>query len=53
LSIGKARREMLFRDDRISLNGGTLDFKEILGLSRVEARRPIRKIREEKRGAQA
>jgi len=53
LSIGKARRETLFRGDRISLNGRTLDFKEILGLSRVEARRLIRKIREEKRGAQA
>lgn len=53
LSIGKARREMLFRGDRISLNGRTLDFKEILGLSRLEARRLIRKAREEKRGAQA
>jgi hypothetical protein len=53
LSIGKARRELLFRGDRISLNGRTLDLKEILGLSRVEARRLIRKAREEKGGAQA
>jgi hypothetical protein len=53
LSIGKARREMLFRGDRISLNGKTFDLKEILGLSRVEARRLIRKAREEKRGAKA
>jgi hypothetical protein len=52
LSIGKARREMLFRDDRISLNGRTLDMKAIVGLSRVEARRLIRKVREEKGGAQ-
>jgi len=53
LSIGKVRREALFRSDRISLDGKTLDFKEIAGLSRVEARRLIRKAREEKRGAQA
>ena len=53
LGIGKTRREMLFRGDRIYLDGRTLDFKEIIALSRVEARRLIRKAREEKRGAQA
>jgi hypothetical protein len=53
LSIGKARTEMLFRGDRISLDGKTLDLKEIVGLSRVEARRLIRKAREEKGGAKA
>lgn len=53
LSIGKARREMLFRGDRISLDGRTLALKELVGLGRIEMRRLIRKAREEKRGAQA
>jgi hypothetical protein len=53
LSIGKAGREMLFRSDRISLDGRTLDLKELVGLSRVEARRLIRKSRGEKGGAEA
>ena len=53
LSIGKARREALFRRDRISLDGTMLDLKEISRLSRVETRRLIRKAREEKGGAKA
>src|SRR5215510_5516493 len=53
LSVGKARREALFRSDRISLDGRVLDLKEISRLSRVETRRLIRKAREEKGGAQA
>jgi hypothetical protein len=53
LSIGKAGREALFRTERISIDGRTLDLKEILRLNRVEARRLIRKAREEKGGAQA
>jgi hypothetical protein len=53
LSIGKARREALFRSDRICLDGRMLDLKEILRLSRVETRRLIRKAREEKVGAKA
>ncbi len=53
LRVGKARRETLLRGDRISLDGRTLGLKEIAGLDRVEARRLIRKAREEKRGAQA
>jgi hypothetical protein len=53
LSIGKARREALFRSDRISLDGRMLALKEILRLSRVETRRLIRKAREEKGGAKA
>jgi hypothetical protein len=53
LSVGKARREALFRTERISLDGRTLDLKEILRLSRVEARRLIRKAREENGGAKA
>ena len=53
LSIGKARRQALFRSERISLDGRMLDLKEILRLSRVETRRLIRKAREEKGGAKA
>lgn len=53
LSIGKGRREALFRSDPISLDGRMLDLKEISRLSRVETRRLIRKAREEKRGAKA
>jgi hypothetical protein len=53
LSIGKAKREALFRSDRICLDGRMLDLKEILRLSRVETRRLIRKAREEKGGAKA
>jgi hypothetical protein len=53
LSFGKARREALFRTEQISLDGRMLDLKEILRLSRVEARRLIRKAREEKGGAKA
>jgi hypothetical protein len=53
LSVGKARREALFRDQQISLDGRVLDLKEILRLSRVETRRLIRKAREGKGGAKA
>jgi hypothetical protein len=53
LSIGKAGREALFRSDRISLDGRTLDLKEILCLSRVETRRLIRKVREKTSGIKA
>jgi hypothetical protein len=53
LSVGRARRETLFRGDRISLDGRSLDLKEIVGLGRIEMRSLIRKAREEKRGAQA
>jgi len=53
LSIGKVRREVLFRGQRISLDGREIEFKELLGLSRVETRRLIRKVREEKGGAEA
>jgi hypothetical protein len=53
LNVGKARREALFRSDRISLDGRMLDLKDILRLSRIETRTLIRKAREEKSGAQA
>jgi hypothetical protein len=53
LSVGKARREALFRGQRISVDGREFDFKELIGLSRIETRRLIRKAREEKGGAQA
>ena len=53
LSVGKARREALFRSDRIPLDGRMLDLQELVRLSRVETRRLIRKAREEKGGAKA
>jgi hypothetical protein len=53
LSIGKARREVLFRGQWISVDGREFDLKELLRLSRVETRRLIQKAREEKRGAKA
>ena len=53
LSIGKAKRQALFRSDRISLDGRMLDLKELGRLSRDETRRLIRKTREEQGGAQA
>jgi hypothetical protein len=53
LSIGKTRRETLFRGDRICFDGKEFDLKELLRLSRIETRRLIRKAREEKRGAKA
>ena len=53
LRIGKARSQALFRTEQISLDGIMLDLKEILLLSRVETRRLIRKLREEKGGAKA
>jgi hypothetical protein len=53
LSLGKARREALFRGDWISLDGRSLDLNNIAGLSRTELRSLIRKAREEQRGAKA
>jgi hypothetical protein len=53
LSIGKAKREALFRGQRISVDGKEFDFKELIGVTRIEMRRLIRKAREEKGGAQA
>ncbi len=52
LSVGKIRREALFGGERISIDGRELDFKELMSLSRAEARRLIRKAREKKDGAQ-
>jgi hypothetical protein len=53
LTIGKAKREALFRGQRISVDGREFDLKDLRGLSRIETRRLIRKAREEKGGAQA
>jgi hypothetical protein len=53
LSIGKARREALFRGDRICLDGTMLDLRELVRFSRVETRRFIRKTKEGKGGAKA
>jgi hypothetical protein len=53
LTIGKVKREALFRGQRISIDGREFDLKELKGLRRIETRRLIRKAREEKGGAQA
>lgn len=53
LTIGKAKREALFRDQRISVDGREFDLKDLRGLNRTEARRVVRKAREDKGGAQA
>jgi hypothetical protein len=53
LTIGKAKREALFRGQRISVDGREFDLKDLRGLNRPETRRLIRKTREEKGGAQA
>jgi hypothetical protein len=53
LRIGKARREALFRGQRISVDGKEFDFKDLMGLSRNETRRLIRKAKEEKSAAKA
>ena len=53
LTIGKAKREALFRGQRISVDGREFDLKDLRGLNRTETRRLIRKAREEKGGAQA
>lgn len=53
LTIGKAKREALFRGQRISVDGREFDFKEFKGLNRTETRRLVRKAREDKGGAQA
>jgi hypothetical protein len=53
LRMGKARREALFRGQRISVDGRKIDLKELTGLRRIETRRLIQKAREDKGGAQA
>ena len=53
LTIGKAKREALFRGQRISVDGREFDLKGLRGLNRTETRRLVRKAREEKGGAQA
>ena len=53
LSIGQKRREMLFRAERTLLDGKEFDLKQLTTLDRAETRQLIRKVREEKRGAQA
>jgi hypothetical protein len=53
LSVGKIKRETLFRGQKISVDGRMLELNELARLSRVETRRLIRKAREEKGGAKA
>ena len=53
LTIGKAKREALFRGHRVSVDGREFDLKDLRGLNRIETRRLVRKAREDKGGAQA
>jgi hypothetical protein len=53
LTIGKVKREALFRGQRVSVTGREFDLKDLRGLNRTETRRLIRKAKEEKGGAQA
>jgi hypothetical protein len=53
LTIGKAKREALFRGQRISVDGREFDLKDLRALNRTETRRLVRKAREDKGGAQA
>src|SRR5207244_12908406 len=53
VTIGKGKRQALFRGQRISVDGREFDLKDLRGLNRTETRRLVRKAREEKGGAQA
>lgn len=53
LTIGKAKREALFRGKRVSVAGREFDLKELADLSRIETRNLIRNAREEKGGDKA
>ena len=53
LSIGQKKRAALFRGERLAIDGNEFDIKRLAALNRHETRRLIRKLREEKRGAQA
>ncbi len=53
LNMDQKKRQALFRGESISIDGKHFDFKQLITLNREEARRLIRKIREEKRGTQA
>jgi hypothetical protein len=53
LNIDQKKRQALFRSESISIDGKSVDFKQLITLNREEARRLIRKIGEEKRGTQA
>lgn len=53
LNIDQKKRQALFRGESISIDGKPFDVKQIIGLSRDETRKLVRKVREEKRGTQA
>ena len=53
LSIGREKKETLFRGEPISVDGEGLEFGQLLLMSRSQVRRLIRKVREEKRGNNA
>jgi len=53
LNMDQKKRQALFRGESISIDGKSVDFKQLITLNREEARRLIRKAQEEKRGTQA
>ena len=53
LTIGKAKREALFRGQRISVDGREFDLKDLRDLNRTETRGLVQKAREDKGEAQA
>jgi hypothetical protein len=53
LRIGQKQREALYRGERITIGGNSLDFRQLAALNRQETRRLIGKISEAKRGTQA
>jgi hypothetical protein len=53
LNIDQKKRQALFRGESISIDGKSVDFKQLITLNRDETRKLIRKIREEKCGTQA
>ena len=53
LNIDQKKRQALFRGESVSIDGKSVDFKQLITLNREQARWLIRKVREEKRGTQA
>ena len=53
LNMDQKKRQALFRGESVSIDGKSVDFKQLITLNREQARWLIRKVREEKRGTQA
>jgi hypothetical protein len=53
LKIGQKKRQVLFRGERIVVNGEEFDLRQLTALNRDKARKLIRSMRKEQRGTQA